>query len=98
MTQENKVMPAKDYINQFKQQLTVKLLDFIVLPNNKTTRHQMIRTIHNLIVRFNNEGRHITVDADLMSGLNDIRLILTIMKGIQPSPDCGFKIISFCIR
>ena len=86
-----------DYTNQFKQELTVKLQDFIGLPNNKTTRHQMIRTIHNLIVKFNDEGRYITVDADLMSGFNYIQLTLVIMKGIQAYPDCGFKIISFCV-
>ena len=57
-----------------------------------------MQTIQNLINKFNGEGHHITVDADLMSELNDIQLILAIMKGIQPCPDCGFQIISFYIR
>ena len=88
----------KTVINKFKQQLIVELCDFIGEPNNKKQQHQMVRTIQDIINRFNAEGHHITVDADLMSGLNDIHLILTIMKGIQACPDCGFQIISFSIR
>ena len=89
---------SKDYINYLKQQVTAELEQFIVEPNNRKTQQQIVQTIQNLINRFNDEGRHITVDADLMSGLNDIRLILAIMKGIRPCPDCGFQIISFSIR
>ena len=89
---------SKDYINQFKQQLLVELCNFIDEPNNKETHRQMAQTIQDLTNRFNDEGRHITVDADLMAGFNDIQLTLTVMKGIQPSPDCGFQIISFTIR
>ena len=88
----------KTVINEFKQQLIVELCYFIVGPNNEKTQRQMVQTIQDLINRFNAEGHHITVDADLMSGLNDIRLILTIMKGIQVCPDCGFQIISFSIK
>lgn len=88
----------KDFIHQFKQQLTVELEHFIVEPNNSKTQRQMVQSIQDLINRFNVEGRHITVDADLMYELNDIQLILAIMKGIQPCPDCGFQIISFYIR
>lgn len=88
----------KTVINEFKQQLIVELCYFIGEPNNKKTQHQIVQTIQELINRFNAKGHHITVDADLMSGLNDIRLILTIIKGIQPCPDCGFQIISFYIR
>lgn len=65
----------KDYIkNQFKQQLTVELQPFIGMPNNKKTQHQMLQTIQDLIDKFKAEGYLITVDADLMSKLNDIRL------------------------
>ena len=85
-------------INEFKQQVTAELEHFIVEPNNRKTQRQIVQTIQNLINRFNDEGRNITVDGDLMSGLNDIRLILAIMKGVQPCPDCGFQIISFSIR
>ena len=58
----------------------------------------MVQTIQDLINRFNDEGRHITVDADLISRFNDIQLFLIIMKGIQPCPDCGFQIISYYIK
>lgn len=88
----------KTVINEFKQQLLVELCNFIVEPNNKETQRQMLRTIQSLIIKFNDEGRHITVDADLMAGFNDIQLLLTIMKGIQPCPDCGFQIISYYIK
>ena len=89
---------SKDYINQFKQQLIVELCDFIGEPNNKETQRQMVQTIQDLNNRFNDKGHHITIDADLMSGFDDIQLFLTIMKGIQPCPDCGFQIISFSIK
>ena len=64
----------KTVINDFKQQLIVELCNFIDEPNNSKTQHQMVQSIQDLINRFNVEGRHITVDADLMSELNDIRL------------------------
>ena len=87
----------KNVINEFKQQLIVELCNFIDEPNDRKTQRQMVQTVQDLSNKFNNEGRHITVDADLMAGLNDIQLTLTIMKGIQPSPDCGFQIISCSI-
>jgi hypothetical protein len=65
---------SKDYINQLKQQLTVELQPFIGMPNNKKTQHQMLQTIQDLINRFNTEGYNITVNPELMSELNDIRL------------------------
>ncbi len=61
-------------INEFKQQLTVELQQFIGMPNNKKTQHQMLQIIQDLVDRFNAEGYNITVNADLMSELNDIRL------------------------
>ena len=61
-------------INEFKQQLTVELAQFIDEPINKQTRYKITRTIQDLIDRFNAEGYQITVDADLISELNDIRL------------------------
>lgn len=65
----------KDYITkQLKQQLTDELQQFIGMPNNKKTQHQMLQIIQNLVDRFNSEGYNITVNADLMSELNDIRL------------------------
>ena len=65
----------KDYItNQLKEQLTVELQQFIGMPNNKKTQHQMLHIIQDLVDRFNAEGYNITVNADLMSELNDIRL------------------------
>lgn len=64
----------KNYISQFKQQLTLELQPFIGMPNNKKTQHQMLQIIQNLIDKFNAEGCHITLDAELMSELNDIRL------------------------
>lgn len=88
----------KNVINEFKQQLIVELCNFIDEPNNRKTQRQMVQTIQELNNKFNDEGRHITVDADLMAGLDDIQLTLTIMKGIQVSPDCGFQIISFTIK
>ena len=88
----------KTVINEFKQQLIVELCNFIDEPNNRKTQRQMVQTIQELNNKFNDEGRHITVDADLMAGLDDIQLTLTIMKGIQVSPDCGFQIISFTIK
>lgn len=87
----------ENVINEFKQQLIVELCNFIDEPNNRKTQHQMVQTIQDLTNKFNDEGRHITVDADLMSGFNEIELNLVITKGIQMSPDCGFQIISFCI-
>ena len=88
---------SKDYINYLKQQVIAELQHYIGMPNNKETRHFLAQTIQNLINRFNTEGHYITVDADLMYEPNDIyiRLILVIMKDF---PDCGFEIISFCIR
>lgn len=68
---------SKDYIkNQLKQQLTVELQQFIGMPNNKKTQHQMLQIIQNLIDKFTAEGCHIILDAELMSelNLNDIRL------------------------
>lgn len=66
---------SKDYItNQLKQQLTLELQQFIGMPNNKKTQHQMLQIIQDLVDRFNAEGYNITVNADLMSELNDIRL------------------------
>lgn len=88
----------KNVINEFKQQLIVELCNFIDEPNNRKTQRQMVQTIQELNNKFNDEGHHITVDADLMAGLDDIQLTLTIMKGIQVSPDCGFQIISFSIK
>ena len=88
----------KNVINDFKQQLIVELCNFIDEPNNRKTQRQMMKSIQDLNNRFNDEGRHITVDADLMAGFNDIQLTLTIMKGIQTSPDCGFQIISYHIK
>ena len=85
-------------INDFKQQLILELCNFIGEPNNKETQHQMVNTIQDLTNRFNDEGRYITVDGDLISGFNDMQLSLTIMKGIQSSPDCGFQIISYYIK
>lgn len=85
-------------INEFKQQLILELCNFIGEPNNKETHHQMVHAIQDLTNRFNDEGRHITVDGDLISGFNDIQLSLTVMKGIQTSPDCGFQIISYYIK
>lgn len=85
-------------INDFKQQLLVELCNFIDEPNNKETQRQIVQTIQDLTNRFNDEGHHITVDGDLISGFNDIQLSLTIMKGIQTSPDCGFQIISYYIK
>lgn len=88
----------KNVINDFKQQLIVELCNFIDEPNNRKTQHQMVQAIQDLNNKFNSEGRHITVDADLMAGFNDIQLTLTVMKGIQASPDCGFQIISCYIK
>lgn len=85
-------------INEFKQQLLVELCNFIDEPNNKETQHQIVQTVRDLTNRFNDEGHYITVDGDLISGFNDIQLSLTIMKGIQTSPDCGFQIISYYIK
>jgi hypothetical protein len=85
-------------INEFKQQLIVELCNFIGEPNNKETQHQMVKTIHDFTNRFNDEGRHITVDGDLISGFNDIQLFLTIMEGVQTCPDCGFQIVSYYIK
>ena len=64
----------KNKIKEFKQQLIVELAQFIDEPINKQTRYKMTRTIQDLIDRFNAEGYQITVDADLISELNDIRL------------------------
>ena len=88
----------KNIINDFKQQLIVELCNFIDEPNNRKTRRQMAQTVQDLNNKFNDEGRHITVDADLIAGFDDIQLTLTIMKGIQPCPDCGVQIISFSIE
>lgn len=88
----------KNVINEFKQQLIVELCNFIDEPNNRKTQRQMVQTIQELNNKFNDEGHHITVDADLMAGFDDIQLTLTIMKGIQASPDCGFQITSFTIK
>lgn len=88
----------KTVINDFKQQLIVELCNFIDEPNNSKTQRQMMQSIQDLNNRFNDEGRHITVDADLIAGFNDVQLTLTIMKGIQTSPDCGFQIISYHIK
>lgn len=85
-------------INDFKQQLLLKLCNFIEEPNNKETQHQMVQAIQDLTNRFNDEGHRITVDGDLISGFNDMQLSLTIIKGIQSSPDCGFQIISYYIK
>lgn len=60
-------------ITEFKQQLTVKLQNFIGMPNNKHTQRQMLWIIQELIDRFNADGHHITLD-DVMRELNDIRL------------------------
>ena len=87
----------ENVINEFKQQLIVELCNFIDKPNNRKTQRQMVQTIQDLNNKFNEEGRHITVDADLIAGFNELELNLVIMKGIQMSPDCGFQIISFCI-
>lgn len=64
----------ENVINELKQQLTDELQQFIGMPNNKKTQHQMLQIILNLVERFNAEGYNITVNADLMSELNDIRL------------------------
>lgn len=88
----------KNKINEFKQQLIVELAQFIDEPNNRKTQRQMVQAIQDINNKFNDEGCHITVDADLMAGFNDIQLTLTIMKGIQTSPDCGFQIISCYIK
>ena len=65
----------KDYIiNEFKQQLTVKLQRFIGMPSNIHTQRQMLWIIQDFIDRFNAAGYQITLDAELMSELNDIRL------------------------
>lgn len=64
----------ENVINELKQQLTDELQQFIGMPNNKKTQHQMLQIIQNLIDRFNAEGHNITINADLMSELNDIRL------------------------
>jgi hypothetical protein len=87
----------KDYINYLKQQVITELQHYIGMPNNKEIQRQIVQTIQDIIIRLNAEGHHITVDADLMYRLNDvdIRLTLVIMKEF---PDCGFEIISFCIR
>lgn len=61
-------------INEFKQQLTLELQPFIGMSNNKKTQHQMLITIQDLIDRFNAEGYNITINPELMSELNDIRL------------------------
>ena len=61
-------------INEFKQQLTVELQPFIGMPNNKKTQYRMVQTIQALIDKFNAEGYLITLDADLLSKLDDIRL------------------------
>lgn len=60
--------------NELKQQLTVELQQFIGMPSNKTTQYQMVQTIQKLIDKFNAEGYHITLDTNLMSELDDIRL------------------------
>lgn len=88
----------KTVINEFKQQLIGELCNFIGEPNNKETQHLMVQTIQDLINRFNDEGRYITVDGDLISGFNDIQLFLTIMKGTHTCPDCGFQIVSYYIK
>lgn len=88
----------KNVINEFKQQLLVELCNFMDEPNDRKTQRQMVQAIQDLNNKFNDEGHHITVDADLMAGFNDIQLTLTIMKGIQTSPDCGFQIISYYIK
>ena len=59
-------------INEFKQQLILELCNFIGEPNNKETQHQMVHAIQDLTNKFNDEGRHITVDGDLIYGFNDI--------------------------
>lgn len=64
----------ENIINELKQQLTVELQQFIGMPNNKKTQYQMLQTIQDLVDKFNAEGYLITVDADLLSKLNDIRL------------------------
>ena len=64
----------ENIINELKQQLTVELQQFIGMPSNKKTQYQMVQTIQGLIDKFNAEGYLITIDADLMSELNDIRL------------------------
>lgn len=64
----------ENVINELKQQLTDELQQFIGMPNNKKTQHQMLQIIQNLVDRFNAEGYNVTVNADLMSELNDIRL------------------------
>lgn len=63
-------------LKELKQQLTVELQQFIGMPNNKKTQHQMLQIIQDLVDRFNTKGYNITVNADLMSKLklNDIRL------------------------
>lgn len=64
----------ENVINDLKQQLTIELQQFIGIPNNKKTQHQMLQIIQDLVDRFNVEGYNITVNADLMSELDDIRL------------------------
>ena len=64
----------ENVINDLKQQLTIELQQFIGMPNNKKTQHQMLQIIQDLVDRFNVEGYNITVNADLMSELDDIRL------------------------
>ena len=65
----------KDYVKtQLKEQLTVELQQFIGMANNKKTQHRMLQIIQDIVNRFNAEGYHITVNVDLMSELNDIRL------------------------
>jgi hypothetical protein len=64
----------ENIINELKQQLTVELQQFIGMPNNKKTQFQMLQTIQDLVDKFNAEGYNITVNADLLSKLNDIRL------------------------
>ena len=65
----------KDYIKtQLKEQLTDELQQFIGMPNNKMTQHRILLVIQDLVDRFNAEGYNITVNAELMSELNNIRL------------------------
>ena len=64
----------KNKINEFKRQLIVELAQFIDAPDNKQTQHHMVRTIQDLIDRFNAEGYQITLNTELMSKLNDIQL------------------------
>lgn len=65
----------KDYVKtQLKEQLTVELQQFIGMANNKKTQHRILLVIQDIVNRFNAEGYNITVNADLLSELNDIRL------------------------